>query len=1075
MAEDSDDIILSISADVAALRRSQKKMEEAVNGFSKSADKRFQAVSKSADNNFKAIERNAQKLRRELDGIFQKPMAGIGGIAGGIGAVLGTNELRKMTDTWTDLTSRVNLAAGSIENGTEVMGRLGQMARRTYSDLEQTTESYLANSTALKDLGYSTNQSLDYTEALNNALVVSGAKGDKAARVIDALSKAMAVGKLSGTNLNTVIESGGRVAEALAESLGTTVSGLRGLGAQGKITGNDIVKGLSGQLEKLRKEAESMPATISDGFTLLNNALLEYVGNADTATGVSAKVSEALIIIADNFDKVADAGLQVAAVFAGALVGRSLMGMIRTLGMTTTEVLKLTRALNAAKGAGGVVTALGGMGAAAGPLGAIVGGALVFAMTKYTLSTMEAKQNSDALRTEMEKLGLVAPRVADAVDGVTESLDKLSAADKARKLKKIADELDRLRNGGPLSRLFGQGDELDALAGYTKQPLQNLYQNLSMPEADKSARREILKIIAEFQGFEINADKVKQKLEAINNTPISDAVVELTKRVQETVDHMSGLQAMSTRVGDMPELTIATQKVQDLADHLDMLATKGEIKPQLKADTQEIIDKFVKAGGSADDALTAINNLSQANPNMSAFFEKMASAIKVLANVRDAAREAGQAMAGAYPRGPDENKQARSSLDPYIQQRKAENEAAKAFEQNAIRRTKLTKDQLALENKIAEVRKRLETEGIKNPEKGLAERIAQAELAADKARSGEGKKPKSEKSHQKTTEQQIDTDIQAVRDRTAALQSEIAAVGMSYQENEKRKISLDLEQAALAKLRDEAIKKGQTDLSGIKLSEQQRQKIEEVSAAYAQQAEELRRVQEKQQDVEQASADFYQTFKSGTLDAITGAKSLSDALSDILNKLAQMLLNSAFDALFKPSSGGVAGGTFGSAFDFIGGLLGRKDGGSVTEVPGGGRISGAGGPRDDKVLLRASNGEYIMNADATAKYGWLLEAMNKGQLPALRDGGAVGVPNIRTPSIPLPRVPDISSPAERKETGPQEITISVDVSGARGNQEIEQMVQQGVQRGIKGFSESNHFVNLVGRSVVQAQSRGVIR
>ncbi|KAA9370162.1 hypothetical protein H9643_01075 [Ochrobactrum sp. Sa2BUA5] len=89
--------------------------------------------------------------------------------------------MRKMTDTWTDMTSRVDLAAGSIDKGTEVMGRLGEMARRTYSVLSQTAESYLSNATALRELGYNTDESLNYTEALNNALVVSGAKGDRAA------------------------------------------------------------------------------------------------------------------------------------------------------------------------------------------------------------------------------------------------------------------------------------------------------------------------------------------------------------------------------------------------------------------------------------------------------------------------------------------------------------------------------------------------------------------------------------------------------------------------------------------------------------------------------------------------------------------------------------------------------------------------------------------------------------------------------------------------------------------------------------------------------------------------------
>src|SRR5690606_30552282 len=124
---------------------------------------------------------------------------------------------------------RVDLAAGSHEKGIEVMGRLQEMARRTYSGLEQTTESYLRNSTVLKELGYSTKTQLDYTEALNNALVVSGAKGDRARSVMEALSKAMALGKLSGDNLNTVLASGDRVAKALADSMGVTTLELRKL------------------------------------------------------------------------------------------------------------------------------------------------------------------------------------------------------------------------------------------------------------------------------------------------------------------------------------------------------------------------------------------------------------------------------------------------------------------------------------------------------------------------------------------------------------------------------------------------------------------------------------------------------------------------------------------------------------------------------------------------------------------------------------------------------------------------------------------------------------------------------
>jgi hypothetical protein len=147
-------------------------------------------------------------------------------------------------------------------------------------------------------------------------------------------------------------------------------------------------------------------------------------------------------------------------------------------------------------------------------------------------------------------------------------------------------------------------------------------------------------------------------------------------------------------------------------------------------------------------------------------------------------------------------------------------------------------------------------------------------------------------------------------------------------------MALDLEQEALKRLRQEAARKGQTDLDAIKLSPEQIAKIDAASDAYARQADELRKVRENQQIAEQAASEFYDTFKSDTLDAITGAKTLGEALEDIGKKLASMLLNSGFDTLFKPKSGSSDGGIFGDIFGALGNLLGgfggaRAGGGPV--------------------------------------------------------------------------------------------------------------------------------------------------
>lgn len=271
----------------------------------KRAADRLDTLAPAAERAEKATDRfnhandNARKSVDNLAAGTSGLTASLARLATGLVAAFSINQLITLTNTWTDLNSRVQIAAGSMEAGRDVMERLGDMARRTYSSLELTAESYLRNAVAMKQLGYNTNETLDYVEAINNALVVSGAKGERAASVLDALGKAMALGKLSGDQLETVLASGGRVAQALADSLGVTVLALRKLGTDGKLTGDVLQRGLTSQLEKLRAEADAMPATIGDAFVLLGNSILKAVGQFSELTGASNGVAQAIIYVAD--------------------------------------------------------------------------------------------------------------------------------------------------------------------------------------------------------------------------------------------------------------------------------------------------------------------------------------------------------------------------------------------------------------------------------------------------------------------------------------------------------------------------------------------------------------------------------------------------------------------------------------------------------------------------------------------------------------------------------------------------------------------------------------------------------
>ncbi|WDA11672.1 tape measure protein [Paracoccus marcusii] len=249
-------------------------------------------------------------LNRELDqtgraaekagGAFAGMAGKIRLMLGGLGAALGVHQLVNYADTWSDISARVGLAVGDMDNAAPTMSRLSDMARQTYSSLNLTAEGFIANSVSLRELGLNTQQQLDYTEALNNALVVSGARGQRAESVNRALAASMAMGKMQGDQLNTVLTSGGRVAQVLAAELGTTTNGLRQMATDGKITSDVIYNALVGSMGALRDEAASMPATMGDAFTLMGNSILTLVGSFDQVTGASATMATGIIKVSDG-------------------------------------------------------------------------------------------------------------------------------------------------------------------------------------------------------------------------------------------------------------------------------------------------------------------------------------------------------------------------------------------------------------------------------------------------------------------------------------------------------------------------------------------------------------------------------------------------------------------------------------------------------------------------------------------------------------------------------------------------------------------------------------------------------
>jgi tape measure domain-containing protein len=312
-------------------------------------EKAFNRAGDIADRKFSQIEKRTKEAGERMREQIGSSVEGVNKIFETIGIGLGLNELKEMADAFSNLKARIDAAAGSQEKGAEIMERLGQVARRTYSSLDDTADAYLRNTRVLSGLGYSTETQLKYQEALNDALVLSGTRGDKAAEVQEALTKALADGGVTTKQLNILFENGGRVAQVLADGLGVSIIQLKKMGDEGKITSNVILQSLVGSLTKLRAEMALRPETFGDSLTVLKNALGEYIGKLAQSEGVTSTLGASVIFLADHIDTVAKGAASAAAIMLSAYVpALARAALAQTTVLATNPFLLMATAVGAA-------------------------------------------------------------------------------------------------------------------------------------------------------------------------------------------------------------------------------------------------------------------------------------------------------------------------------------------------------------------------------------------------------------------------------------------------------------------------------------------------------------------------------------------------------------------------------------------------------------------------------------------------------------------------------------------------------------------------------------------------------
>lgn len=228
--------------------------------------------------------------------------------------------LQQYADTFTLLQNRLRLVTEGTAELNIVTEELFGISQRTFTRLEDTGTLYARLARSVSELNITQRELLDITESINQATALSSPTIQAAQAGLVQLAQAIGSDRLQGDELRSILENIPRVGQAIADGLGVPFQKLRELGAEGKLTAQEVLGALESQIDVVQAEFAKFVPSISFALTQLDNAFLKFIGQTDQAAGASRAISKSITFLADNFNTLATAVLTAGAVLAGGAI-----------------------------------------------------------------------------------------------------------------------------------------------------------------------------------------------------------------------------------------------------------------------------------------------------------------------------------------------------------------------------------------------------------------------------------------------------------------------------------------------------------------------------------------------------------------------------------------------------------------------------------------------------------------------------------------------------------------------------------------------------------------------------------
>ena len=231
---------------------------------------------------------------------------GMSSLAGGLkgafvalGGMALVSEIKQTADAMMSMSSRIKLVTKDDAERLQVESRLYAMSMKNRASLEDLGDLYYKTASSAKQFGASQEDVLKLTDIVSKSLIVGGADTAQQKSTILQLSQALSSGVLQGDELRSLRENAPRLMQEIAKNMGTTMAGLKELGAKGELTTEKLMQAILQSGGAIEGEFAKMTPTIGQAITVLGNKWSKFILDIQNNTGVFGQIAGLIINAVD--------------------------------------------------------------------------------------------------------------------------------------------------------------------------------------------------------------------------------------------------------------------------------------------------------------------------------------------------------------------------------------------------------------------------------------------------------------------------------------------------------------------------------------------------------------------------------------------------------------------------------------------------------------------------------------------------------------------------------------------------------------------------------------------------------